>query len=567
MPSPSKLVALLALIVLLVPAASFGQSARHVTCTPVDATQPAPNAGMALYWQGNTKAAQAKFKELLATQPNDPDLTEGSVRANIELGDVAAAAEQAQAALSAHPESAAANTAQGEVLFRQGKIPEADKAFAKATQLDPCYAPARMQIARVARVSSMYATAQKAITVAHALNQRDPDITYAWIHTLPRKQQVAELKRIAQGIAADSESGRRLAGEIAYDEEAISGEGQHKCELVSSVDSTKIPMAPIMWDASHVETWGLETQINGQSARLVLDSGASGLVVGHAFAAHAGLKMAEATEMGGFGDHGPQKSHIAYAETIKIGNLEFHDCRVDVSDRREVVGMSGLIGTDVLRHYLISVNYPEHTLALGPLPARPSSRAEATNLDTEEEQGGGQPSEGTSAATAQGGPQDRYIAPEMKEWTQIFRFRHMLLISTLVNDIPEGLMVLDTGDAAGFTLSYAAAKNVTHARADNLDTMRGLSGKVEHMSMGGHVTAKFGRALVPMADILVQDFGMSQAIGTEISGFIGAPILNGLVFQIDYRDGLVNFVYDKRKDPNLRHPENECSYCNSGYTK
>jgi tetratricopeptide (TPR) repeat protein len=547
-------------------ATAFAQ-ARHVSCVPVDASTPAPNPAIRLQWLGDTKAAASKFAELLAQQPNDPDLTEGSVRVNIALNNVPLAAQLAQSALAAHPDSAPANTAQGEVLFRQGKISDSDKLFARATQLDPCYAVARMEQARVAHAASMYATAIKAITVAHALNQRDPDIRMMWISTLPVADRIAELKKLKQALPGDSEAAQSMAARIDGDEERLQQAGQHRCELVSPVDSTRLPMVPIMWDPVHIETWGLDTEINGKSARLILDSGASGLVIGRAFADHAGLKVAEHELIGGFGDHGPSKAYSAYADDIKIGGLEFRDCRVDVTDRREVIGTAGLVGTDVFRHYLVSVDFPDHEVRLDQLPPRPGAQAagEARNLDTDAEASS---TATTSTGTAATGPQDRYIAPEMKEFTPIYRFGHILLIPALVNKKAEGLMELDSGDES-MSLSYELASKVTHSRLDTIDDFHGLSGKVEKLSEGGDVNFSFGRAAVKVNDVSVMDHSrMSADIGTEISGFIGAPALHSLVFQIDYRDGLVNFLYDKKKDPNRAPaPGTECNYCNPGYTK
>jgi hypothetical protein len=40
---------------------------------------------------------------------------------------------------------------------------------------------------------------------------------------------------------------------------------------------------------------------------------------------------------------------------------------------------------------------------------------------------------------------DRYTAPEMKDYTQIFRFGHTLLIPTHVNDSAPMLFLIDTG--------------------------------------------------------------------------------------------------------------------------
>src|SRR5207253_467862 len=41
------------------------------------------------------------------------------------------------------------------------------------------------------------------------------------------------------------------------------------------------------------------------------------------------------------------------------------------------------------------------------------------------------------------GPQDRYIAPEMKSYTQVYRFGHQVLVPTLIGDASLKLFLLD----------------------------------------------------------------------------------------------------------------------------
>jgi tetratricopeptide (TPR) repeat protein len=525
--------------------AAYSAQAQHVSCNAITSDMPAPNSATALYWSGHAKEAAASFAELLAAKPGDPELTEGAVRANIELGDVATAESQAQAAVSAHPESAAAVTAQGEVFYRQGKIPDADRDFAKATHLDPCYAPARLGIFRIAAASSMYASAQAAINTAHALNQRDPDIASRWVNSRPLTEEISEAKKYAATLPAGSELAGKVRDRTSAMEDRLKNQQEHHCEVASPIEEVKIPLAPILWDSTHVRTYGLETEINGHTARLMLDSGASGLMVGHAFATQAGLKPSESLELRGFGDHGAQKGYVAYADVIKVGKLEFHNCTVEVSDRRDIVGNAGLIGADVFRHYLVSINYPDHTLELSQLPPLPNTSAASASLDTSENEDQEQPADKSS------GPHDRYIAPQMKNFTPVYRFGHWLLIPTVVNNVPEGLMALDTGDGS-MSLSYEAAKTVTHARQDTETIMKGLSGKVEKLAVGGNVDVGFARIRVPVNDIFVMDNSTwTKEFGTEVSGFIGYPALHRLIFQIDYRDGLVNFIYDIKKDPSL----------------
>ncbi len=362
--------------------------AHAVACKSVPANQPPGNEAEKAYFAGDFKTAASEYQKLVAAHPDDANLAERMVWSLIQSGDVDAAVSAANAVVAAHPGSAAAQTAEGEVLFRQGHIDEADKAFSRATQLDPCYPFARIGIARVARASSMYASSRTAIRTAYALNPADPEIRTLWISTLPAAEQLTQLKKLMEHSEQLGEKQtERLQARIDREEEFLDDPSQQSCHLVSAVEQTDIPMVPIMRDMTHIEKWALDTSINGKTARLAIDSGASGLLVGRAFAQHAGLKFKEDAKIGGFGDHGPRLAHLAYASTIRIGKLEFENCMVRITDSREVLGMDGLIGSDVFRSYLVSINFPDHKLGLSPLPPRPggesggSTASLSTNAD------------------------------------------------------------------------------------------------------------------------------------------------------------------------------------------
>ncbi len=540
-------------------------SASAVACKAVPANQPPSNDAEKAYFAGDFKTAANEYQKLLAAHPEDPNISERLVWSLIQSGDTDAAASAAKAVLAAHGDSAAAQTAQGEVLFRQGHIDEADKAFSRATQLDPCYPFARIGIARVARASSMFASSRAAIRTAYALDPADPEIRMLWISTLPTADQVSQLKKLLeQSNALGEQQTKRLQARLDRDEERLDDPGQQSCHLVSSVDQTEIPMVPIMRDATHMRNWALDTSVDGKTARLAIDTGASGLLVGRAFAEHAGLKFKQDTKVGGFGDKGPRLAHLAYASSIRIGKLEFQNCVVEVTDSREVLGMDGLIGTDVFHSYLVSIDFPDHKLELSPLPPRPGpdSNPAIMSLSTSADQSSSESVSGSSQSSTNRGPYDAYVAPDMKSFTPVFRFGHLLLIRTSINNGPLALMVLDTGDFA-MSISSDAAKGVTHAHVDSVDSFHGLSGRVEKLATGGKIDLRFGHAAATVDDILVMDHsGMSRNIGTEISGFLGYPALRSLVFQIDYRDGLVNFIYDKNKDAfRARGPAPPCGGC------
>jgi len=105
---------------------------------------------------------------------------------------------------------------------------------------------------------------------------------------------------------------------------------------------------------------------------------------------------------------------VGVADSIKIGDLEFKGCHIGVIERNSVAEEDGLIGTDIFSHYLVGIDFPNMKLNLTPLPTMPPQS------DTEK------------ALVAKypkiAGLRDRYIAPELKEYTPVFRFGHMLLI-------------------------------------------------------------------------------------------------------------------------------------------
>ena len=48
--------------------------------------------------------------------------------------------------------------------------------------------------------------------------------------------------------------------------------------------------------------------------------------------------------------------------------------------------------------------------------------------------------------------------------------------------------------------------------------------------------------------------GVSKNLGIEVSGFLGFSTFRQLEMKIDYRDGLVQFVYDPSKLPAALRP-------------
>jgi hypothetical protein len=234
---------------------------------------------------------------------------------------------------------------------------------------------------------------------------------------------------------------------------------------------------------------------------------------------------------------------MGVAKRIRIGELEFEDCMVQVSERRWITGEEGLIGADVFRSYLVDIDSPARKLRLSPLPQRPGEAAATTALNAAED--AGDDSETGDAAL----PRNRYVAPEMENWTRVFRFGHQLLIPTRVNDSSQMLFVIDTGAFAN-TLSTNAARKSTKVYEDERRVVRGISGKVNRVYTANRAKLQFSHFQQENQDVVTFDLSKFSAnTGIEISGALGFNLLRVLEMKIDYRDGLVDFVYDPKRLP------------------
>ena len=280
---------------------------------------------------------------------------------------------------------------------------------------------------------------------------------------------------------------------------------------------------------------------------------AGGLLISRSIAKQAGLQEFSATEVGGVGDDGRKGGYTAYVDSIRIGSLEFHDCSVTVMDSRNVVNIDGLVGTDVFSKFLVTLDYPLRKMVLGPLPPRPQDTGPTPpSLATDAEENSanehaGRNDEGKASPAAAKGPQDRYIAPEMADWTKVYRMGNKLLIPATLNQTVQRLFLLDTG-AFSTSISLDAARAVTKIHNDYPMEVRGLSGKVKQVYSTDNLTFDFANLRQLSNGIVAFDMSdLSKNMGLEISGFLGITTLGQLQVKIDYRDALVKFDHDPKR--------------------
>jgi predicted aspartyl protease len=493
--------------------------------------------------------AESFYRDKIAKQPKDLESTAGLVRVLLADQKIDEADSTAKAALAMAPQSVELLTALAEVQYRQGVPWDVGKTLDEAERADVCYPRLHLVYAKYLRLNSYRASALKEIKLAHQLDPYDPDIRRAWIPTLPLKQRIEELKMYLASKDTDVDSLRHAQIELAVLENRADNQAS-SCHLASPVSSTEIPFTPMMIDAQRIRGWGLEVYFNDHRSRLEVDTGASGLYVSRPVAEHAGLKPITRSEASGIGSKGEQGGYIAYADSIRIGGLEFKNCLVEVSDRRNIVDTDGLIGMDVFSDFLVTLDFPWRKLTLGPLPPYPGMTAATPTLNTQEQS----PSDESTAANSENnakeaapapprGPHDRYIAPEMKDWTSVYRIGHDMIAPTALNNKKMRLFIIDTG-AQSTSISPSAAREVTKVSHDSYRTVKGVSGNVADVFSGDKIVFRFAHLQQEKDGVLAFDTSpISKDVGTEISGFIGFDLLGLLVVKIDYRDGLMSFEY------------------------
>ena len=520
-----------------------------------------------LYRKGDFDGALAKYQEFLKAHPQSPDAYAGEVRVYLKQKNVDLAAQAAEQGL-AQSISARLHAARGEVWFRQGKIPEAEKEWADVVNSGYPEAHAFLGLARVRNALAMYKTAKKMIDRAHELDPDDPDIEDEWLDTLSRSERVHYLETT---LAGDNNWDADRRADVASYLEYLKERAKRKsspCRLVSKVTTTETPLVRLLEDPTHLRGYGLAVSVNGHRSSLMLDTGAGGILVKRAIAEHAGLSKITDTKVMGIGKKGRRDAYVGIADSIKIGDLEFQNCPIEVMESRSVASEDGLIGADVFEQFLVDIDFPNEKLRLSQLPKRPGETEHSLALTNEEDDSDdsspaplpadanpatGKPAEAAAATPApssgpqSSGPQDRYVAPEMQSYTRVFRFGHDLLVPTSIGKVPAKLFLLDTGSLVNF-ISPAAAREVTKVHNEGDVTVEGISGRVDKVYTANKAVLSFGHLRQENQDITAFDITpVSDSIGTEVSGFLGFTLLRMLEIKIDYRDALVDFQYDAKR--------------------
>jgi len=502
-----------------------------------------------LYRNGKLDEAAQRFQHLLEMQPKSAEAYAGLTRVYLKQKNVQQAHETIATGL-AIADSPTVRVALGEVLFREGKLPAAESEWLAVINSGHADARAYLGLARVSTATTLYKQAKSEIDKAHALDSSDPDIQLYWIRSLVPSEQVTYLEDYLSHESNDSAEERtRLRNYLEYLKARQKDLG-HSCRLATKLTATQVDLFRLSGERpNQTRGYGLAVALDGQKSKLQLDTGASGILIDRRIAQKAGLTRISDTTLEGLGDTKGTKAYLAMARSIKVGDLEFLDCPVAVVEKRSVLGLDGFIGTDVFQAFLIDLDFSSRKLGLAELPTRPDEIPMPIGLQVGSHPSdfGGRLQSGLPAAAPDepanfdhADSRERYIPPDMKSYTPVYRFGHALLIPTMVGKDPARLFLIDTGGFMNM-ISVTTAREVTKVHEDSLG-IKGLSGTVNKMYSADEIKLQFGKVRYGISNEATLDLApMSNQIGTELSGVLGSAAFLQLDVRIDYRDGLVDF--------------------------
>jgi tetratricopeptide (TPR) repeat protein len=489
---------------------------------------------MELYRTGNSVAALEKFTVAGQTAGGDSAAAYAWLaRLQVRMGRPEEAEASAKKALELNKDLPTAQSAMGEVYYRQGRFTDAQEIFRKIVLADKQDARAYFGLAKIYWATANYKSAKQVIDHAHEQDSQDPDIFWPWVRTLSPEKRLAALKsQLAMHTDEGDHQRTILVRSIAVLEGQEKGP-ESTCKLTSKADSTEAKLESLFRDPKHMSGYGVGVRLNETNSVLLIDTGAHGITVTARVAQKAGLQKIVDNRTGGIGDQAPARGYLAFAKKVRIGDLEFSGCNVEVIENGRSLDEDGLIGTDIFEDFLVDLDFPQKKLRLSPLPPLPDEPSAELSLH--------------SLMPIGGNVHNRYIPEPYRNFERVYRLGHDLLVPTRINDSSAKLFLLDTGGWDNM-ITVAAAREASKVHSQESTKVNGLSGQVKDVYRTDDITLTFGQFQQHRRDLLAFDLKhISDDAGTEVSGILGFVMLWVMDIKIDYRDHLVDFHVDENR--------------------
>ncbi|HEX4808791.1 MAG TPA: aspartyl protease family protein, partial [Bryobacteraceae bacterium] len=222
----------------------------------------------------------------------------------------------------------------GDILFRESKFNEAERAYSTAVQVDPHCARGYWGLGRLEILTSHREAAHDHIAKAFQLNPREPDIVLSFADFVQDPSARITLLRNFLALANGNSEDRARRGDVAARLEITERLGHvDLARLASPYRPYRIKLAGY-FPNGHTQS-GLLIQVSlngGRRLQLILDSGADGIFVNAASARAAKVEPLIAERVDDVGSAADSNAYVALAHHVTMGSLELEDCLVHVTD-------------------------------------------------------------------------------------------------------------------------------------------------------------------------------------------------------------------------------------------
>ncbi len=221
----------------------------------------------------------------------------------------------------------------------------------QAAQSQPTKAGAHLALARLHRLAFDRVSALRHFSEALAASPDDAEVLATYAAATPdRALEMALLRRLAQVHGPAEVSLRRIALL-----EQLGGRAVNR--LVTPYTEYTVRMPVAYSRECRAAGWLVSVQLNGsRPLRMMLDTGARGLLVTPSSARPAKLERLGETELGGFGEGGARRAELLLAESVRIGEIAFANVIVAATSHDFPAELDGLIGLDLFRQFLITLD-------------------------------------------------------------------------------------------------------------------------------------------------------------------------------------------------------------------
>lgn len=379
----------------------------------------------------------------------------------------------------------------GELSIRRGDFDAARRDLEKAAALNESNARAWWGLGRIEQLHFRRDAARDLFARAYRLDSTDPEIVLSYLNYVNDPAARAVLLRNAVALLRDSEP-ERARDALGRLQTELRLAGRVPGALASAYTTYRIPLSGFHPVGARQDGLIVTARINGgRPLRLLLDTGARGLMLHRSSVSNLKLEPLIASQLGGLGSGSATESTLSLAHSVTFGDLEFSDCLVDVSSRELTHGADGVLAPSLFARFLIRIDPKAKVLELTPHGEEDAGASQnALDLD------------------------------------------RLLLVRAELASKRQGWFLLDTGAA------YTAVAADSSGPGTRIP-MAGAQGALGALRVAPMAVRVTGRLLADTEAIAMDLRGLSHREGVEIAGILGYSTLSRSPVTIDFHSGQV----------------------------